>query len=113
MTTAANAIFPEGYFDFHNNATARLRADNFVCWTDPELAEVTVLRLIGDYSTPEWGVSFCHGVLKNGEPCTVQLPFDRLPKRGLKGAIIKEARKAGVFAKGIGLLDEGTYSKVS
>lgn len=74
-----------------------------VCWTTPGL-RVTRLRLLSDPGFPLWDVSYCHGML-DGKHVDVRLPFDQLPKRGMKVALVKAAQKAGVFAKGIGILD--------
>jgi hypothetical protein len=41
----------------------------------------------------------------------VQFPFGQL-SRNWRGDIIKFARQDGVFAKGLGLLDEGTVSRL-
>lgn len=65
---------------------------------------VTRLRLLSDPGYPYWDVSYCHGVL-DGKHVDVQLPFSELPKRGMKAAIIAEAKRDGVYAKGIGILD--------
>lgn len=74
-----------------------------VCWTTPGL-RVTRLRLLSDRGLSWWDVSYCHGEL-NGEPVDVELPFSQLPKSRFKAAIVQEAIKAGVFARGLGILD--------
>lgn len=74
-----------------------------VGWTMPGL-RITRLRLLSDPGYPNWDVSYCHGEL-DGEPVDVQLPFTNLPKRNTMRAIVEHAKRDGVFAKGIGILD--------
>ncbi len=83
-----------------------------VQWHDSRLKRITRLRLLGDYGFPFWDVSYCHGILKDGSPANVELPFWQIPRRNFKRFIIEQAKRDGVFAKGIGLLDEDTYSKL-
>ena len=74
-------------------------------WNDPQLAVVTRLRLLSDPGFPFWDVSYCHGYTKDRKKVNVALPFSQLPKRNMKGTIIAYAKKDGVYAKGIGILD--------
>lgn len=74
-----------------------------VDWTEPGL-RITRLRLVTDRGFPAWDVSYCHGIL-DGRHVDVRLPFHQLPKRGLVRAIIAEAKRDGVYAKGTGILD--------
>lgn len=76
-----------------------------VYWTDSRLARITRLRLLSDPGFPAWDVSYCHGELKDGTPCTVTLPFDQLRKRHVNADIIAWAKKEGVYAKGLGVFD--------
>jgi hypothetical protein len=76
-----------------------------VLWSDKRLAQITRLRLVSDPGFPYWDVSYIHGILKDGTPVRVQNPFDQLPKRGLKGAILEQAKRDGVYAKGLGVFD--------
>lgn len=71
---------------------------------DAEGLEVTRLRLLSDPGFPFWDVSYCVGRHK-GSPCRVELPFDQLPKRGMRRAIVQHAIKAGVHARRLGILD--------
>lgn len=73
-----------------------------VCWTTPGL-RVTRLRLLSDPGFPWWDVSYCHGML-DGKPVNVALPFDQLPRRGARRAIVTYAKKADVFAQRLGIL---------
>ena len=84
-----------------------------VSWDDPQLKRVTRLRLISDPGFPLWDLSYVWGELKDGTKVNVRVPFDQLPKRALKRQIVAEAQTAGVFAKGLGLLDSDVISLLS
>jgi hypothetical protein len=77
----------------------------YVDWTDRRLRRITRLRLLTDPGFPAWDVSYCHGELVDGSPCRVQLPFDQLPRRGMREAIVKHAIRDGVHAKRLGVFD--------
>lgn len=81
---------------------------------DPELAKITRLRLVSDYDFPWWDVSYCYGELRDGTPVQVDLGAYQIRKGGRgavdKGYLIELAKRAGVFAKGLGLLDDATIS---
>jgi hypothetical protein len=74
-----------------------------VGWETPGL-KITRLRLVSDPGFPFWDVSYCHGTL-DGKNVNVGLPFFQLPKRGMRKAIVDFAKKEGLFAKGMGILD--------
>jgi len=74
-----------------------------VDWTEPGL-RITRLRLLSDPGFPLWDVSYCHGTI-NGEHVDVLLPFDQLPKKGMRSEIVRYAQKDKLFAKGMGILD--------
>lgn len=76
-----------------------------VDWTTKGL-RITRLRLLSDPGFPAWDVSYCHGIL-NGEHVDVQLPFDQLRKYGttISKQLVAYAKKDGVYAKGLGILD--------
>ena len=78
---------------------------------DPRLARIARLRLLSDPGFPVWDVSYCYGELKDGTKVRVQLPWGQFGKRTLKRDLIKMATEAGVFAKGLGLLDDEVISK--
>jgi hypothetical protein len=86
------------------------RSTKTLRWNNPELAEVTRLRLISDPGYPNWDVSYCWGRTRTGQPCRVTLPFSQLPKRGWKGEIVAYARREGVYAYGLGILDQDVVS---
>ena len=92
-------VDPQAY---HESATKRIVET--VDWTSPRLARVTRLRLVSDRDVPYWYVSYCHGVLQDGTPCEVSLPFSELTKRRISREIVAYARKDGVYAKGLGIL---------
>lgn len=78
--------------------------------TDPRLAKVTRLRLITDPGFPMWDLSYCYGELKDGTPVYVQLPWHQFSRRGLKNDLIQMCRESGLYAKGLGLLDDSVIS---
>jgi len=84
-----------------------------VRWTDPNLRRVLRLRLVGynHWEYPSWDVSYCYGELADGTRCLVDLPFHRLGGNW-KANIVAEAIEDGVFAKGLGLLDESVVSRL-
>lgn len=70
-----------------------------VDWTERGLM-ITRLRLLSDPGFPAWDVSYCHGLL-NGRHVDVELPFDQLPKRGMRKALYQHAKKSGCFIRGL------------
>jgi hypothetical protein len=83
-----------------------------VQWNDPQLARVLRLRLIGccrEY--PFWDVSYCYGELRDGSRVRVMLPEHQL-NRQWKSHLIQLAKRDGVFAKGLGILDEDVVSRL-
>ena len=76
-----------------------------VGWTDDRLSKITRLRLLTDPGFPLWDVSYCHGVLKDGRNCDVELPFSQLPKKKMGNYIVNQAMRDGVHAKSLGLFD--------
>lgn len=84
---------------------------------DPDLARVIRLRLLTDRDCPQWDLSYIDGQMKDGTYVRVIAhAFGRLrkhygkPGKGLKAAIIAAAKQEGVFAKGLGLLDDDVIS---
>ena len=83
-----------------------------VNWSTKGLHDVR-LRLLSDPGFPYWDVSYCVGYLGKGFDYKVRviLPFGQIPKGTDKNRVstkmwlVEEARKHGVYAKGIGLLD--------
>lgn len=76
-----------------------------VDWREPHL-RVVRLRLLSDPGFPAWDVSYCHGILcHTQEHVRVELPFSQLNKRGIRGQIVAWAKAEGVFARGLGILD--------
>lgn len=80
-------------------------AEERIPWTDPRLVRITRLRLLSDPGFPFWDVSYCYGKLRCGQAVEVILPFDQLPKRGLKATIINYAKRDHVFAAGLGVFE--------
>ncbi len=76
-----------------------------VDWSEPHL-RVPRLRLLSDPGLGWWDVSYCHGRLcHTGEQVRVELPFSQLPKSGFRAAIVGYAKSEGLYARGLGVLD--------
>lgn len=59
-------------------------------------------------------LSYVHGVLPDGTPVHVRAAACFLiPRREMKGSLIRWAQGERVYAKGLGLLDEGNWSVLS
>lgn len=87
------------------------RSPYLVAWDDEGLESIVRLRLVSDPGFPAWDVSYCWGRLTDGTPVRVSLPFFQLPKRNINAAIIAEARRAGIFAKRLGIFDAISVSQ--
>lgn len=86
-----------------------------VLLSDPDLVSVDRIRLVTSPGFPMWDVSYVWGTLKNGKHVRVEFVDGtwQFPKRkgiSLKGLMIAEAKKAGRFAKGLGMLDDDVIS---
>lgn len=86
-------------------------------WTLAEVAEakgtITRLRLLTERigGVLRVDVSYVNATLPNGQIVNVQNGVDNLtPMRELKGELIAWAKREGVYAKGLGLLDSGNWS---
>ncbi len=82
-----------------------------VTWRDPELESIASLKL--EHCCDVYLVRYCLGYLKNGAVVQVRLPFAKLPCSGLRTQIVKEAKRAGVYAKGLNIfnvIDTGCQS---
>lgn len=56
-------------------------------------------------------VSYIHATMPNGKVVPVEVGIDNCtPLHQIKKAMIEWAKREGVYAKGIGLLDEGNWS---
>lgn len=83
-----------------------------VQWNDRDLKRVLRLRLIGcSREYPFWDVSYCYGELKDGTRVRVNLPEYQI-NRNWKAHLIAMAKRDGVFAKGLGILDEDVVSRL-
>lgn len=79
-----------------------------------EGGKISRLRLLAE-TVPGVGrfldVSYIHATLADGRTVNVQNGIDNMtPARQLKGKLIDWAKREGVYAKSIGLLDEGNWS---
>lgn len=94
-----------GLIDGKKYHEARRDVRLYVPWNDPDLARITRLRFLSDRGYPYWDVSYCHGVMKNGEMCDVQLPFQQVRKNAVNADVVMYAKKDGVYVKGLGIFD--------
>ena len=87
-----------------------------ILWSDKRLAKVIRLRLLSDPGVGIWDVSYCDGRLVDGTKVQVILPFHQL-RRNFRGdftkvinaQIIAYAKKDGVYAKGLGIMDAVSF----
>jgi len=90
-------------------------SDECVYWNDPDIDHCIVLRLLGDsgpYSFPGLDISYCYVRLKDGTAVRCELGTDATDyiyqfrdKRAWKRELIAKAKADGVYAKGLGFLD--------
>jgi len=80
---------------------------------DPNLARVVRLRLLSDPGFPFWDISYCYGQAKDGALVRVDLGTSQLRKQNIKGQLIDLCKAAGVYAKGLNLLNDNIISKLS
>jgi hypothetical protein len=107
------------YGELESNHWGREALDEFlnadmdtVQLEDKRLARIARLRLLSDPGFPFWDVSYCWGVLKDGTKVRVQLPRHQFSKARWKSEIVDMCREVGVYAKGLGLFDGETVSRL-
>lgn len=72
---------------------------------------ITRLRLLTERGYPFLDISYAHGTLPDGRIVRINLAdVDKLRRKSIKGDLIEWAKRQGVFAKRLGLLDEGNWS---
>ena len=99
--TYLNETNPIGKFRHHSPEEDATSVD----WTDSDLSQITRLRLLTEPGFPMYDVSYCWGVLHDGTKVNVQVPFDQLPRKNMRGAIIEAAKQDRVYASGLGVFD--------
>lgn len=80
--------------------------------------KIVRVRWIGGDYIPGRGkcydLSYVHGTKADGTRVRLNLQgcdaWSLIPRREIKGALIAWAKNEGVYAKGLGLLDEGNFS---
>lgn len=75
--------------------------------------KITRVRILTErtYGGTLCDISYIHATLPDGKTVPVQNYLDNLtPLRNLKKAMLDWAQREGVFAKSIGLIDEGNWS---
>ena len=81
-----------------------------IALSDPRLGRVDRIRLLTEPGCPFFDLSYAWGTLKDGRHVQVNLGEYSFPRKGLKGELIRLAREAGRYAKGLGMLDDHTLS---
>lgn len=76
---------------------------------DPELVRIDRVRLLTDPGCPVMDVSYVYGTLRNGTHVRVDIGASQI-SRQYKGALIALAKQAGVYAKGLHMLDNDVIS---
>lgn len=73
---------------------------------------ITRLRLLTERRSHGWiyDISYCYGELSDGTVVAVTGYPSGGDLRKIKGDLIEWAKEEGVYAKGLGLLDEGNWS---
>jgi hypothetical protein len=70
---------------------------------------ITRVRLLQEFGRVD--ISYIHATLPDGQIVRVNVGVGHMtPRRQLKGEFIRWAQHEGVYAKGLGLLDESTWS---
>lgn len=77
---------------------------------DPRLERITRLRLLTEPGYPYFDVSYVYGVLKDGTHVRIAGAPMHLGRKTLKRDLIDWAREEKAYAKGLGLLDDSTWS---
>lgn len=83
--------------------------DGEVDWTEKGL-RIVRLRMLTDPGFPLYDVSYIYGRTADGKLVRVRVPFFQLTKRKWKSEIIEHAKRDGVYAKGLGIFDDGVVS---
>lgn len=77
---------------------------------DKRVVKIERLRLLTDRGFPWWDISYCYGRLATGELVNVDLGTYQIEKAGRgsvsKAHLIRIAKNAGRWAKGVGLLEQ-------
>lgn len=96
------------------NAQAEVNKVDFtqnVWLNDLNLVRIIRIRLISDSGFPVWDLSYCWGEMRDGSRVHVKFGRNQFRKKNLKGDLIAEAKRMGVYAVGLGMLDDGVISK--
>lgn len=74
-----------------------------VSWSDQGLTEIILLELTLIHDM--YMVTQCLGKMQDGSTIEVSVPFVYLPRYGLRQVIVKQAKDAGVYAKGLKIFE--------
>lgn len=80
------------------------RREDRVHWTTPGLTEVRLVLEVDGVNDGLLSVVECTGKWK-GSPIKVTVPFHSLPKSAMRSAIVDHAKREGVYAKDLGILE--------
>ena len=75
-----------------------------------EGGKVTRLRMLTERGYPYLDISYAHGTLPDGRTVPLVIPAATCPGAAPSALIIEWAKAEGVYAKDLGLLDEGNWS---
>lgn len=84
--------------------------DEYVTLGDDRLAKIDRLRLLTEPGYPFYDISYVYGTLKDGTHVRISGVPTRIARYTPKRDLINWAKTEGVFAKGLGLLDESNWS---
>jgi hypothetical protein len=96
-----------------NGSEYHAQVDYSKTWSLAEVAEaggrITRVRILTEGIMRD--ISYIHATLPGGQTVNVENGVPYLTKKWeLKGEMINWAKREGVYAKGLGLLDEGNWS---
>lgn len=77
---------------------------------DSRLERVVRLRLLTEPGYPYFDISYIYGVLKDGTHVRIDVHPGCLGRKTIKRDLITWAREEGAYAKGLGLLDDSSWS---
>jgi hypothetical protein len=90
---------------------SRARQIPTIYWNDERLTRIKALYLASRDGLSWFDVVYCQGELADGRECRVLLPFDQLLKGRETITVVRHAKREGVFAKGLRILDAIRYTE--
>lgn len=77
---------------------------------DPRVKRVLRLRMLTEPGYPYFDISYCYAELKDGTQVRLAGVPAQVGRKTIKRDLIAWAREEGAYAKGLGLLDDSTWS---